>query len=108
MKNAIGWLAIVLAVLSLAPSLVPGAMSIMGLLASLGALIISVFSVSHGIKKHFNITLIIVVLGVFFINDALRVWESITIPINVKLTMYSLFGLVVLGSIFYANKLSRK
>ncbi|VAW84582.1 hypothetical protein MNBD_GAMMA16-529 [hydrothermal vent metagenome] len=51
MKNAIGWLAIVLAVLSLAPSLVPGAMSIMGLLASLGALIISIFSVSHGIKS---------------------------------------------------------
>jgi len=108
MKNAIGGLAIVLAVLSLAPSFVPGAMSIIGLLISLGALIVSIFSVSHGIRNHFNITLIIVILSAFFINDALRIWESMPMPLHVKLIMYGLFGLVVLMSLFFANRLSKK
>ncbi len=108
MKNAIGWIAILLAILSLAPSFVPGAMSVMGLLASLGALIISIFAVSNGKNNHFNITLIIVVIGVFFINAALRVWEPLPMPINTKITMYGLFSLVVLTSMFFVNKLSKK
>ena len=82
-------------------------MSVMGLLASLGALIISIFAVSNGKNNHFNITLIIVVIGVFFINAALRVWEPLPMPINTKITMYGLFSLVVLTSMFFVNKLSK-
>ncbi|MEE9412563.1 MAG: hypothetical protein V3V22_05870, partial [Methylococcales bacterium] len=70
------------------------------------ALIISLLSITNGKKIYFNITLIIVVTGLFFINDALRVWQSIPVPINVKITMYSIFGLVVLISLFAARELS--
>lgn len=104
MKSVIGWLAIVLATLSLAPSFVPGAMSLMGLLTSLGALIISLLSITNGKKIYFNITLVIVVTGVLFINDALRVWQPIPMPINVKIAMYGIFGSVVLISLFAASK----
>ncbi len=108
MEKLTGWAAILLALFSLAPSLVPGAMSFLGLLVSLAALIISIFSVSSGRKIDFFITLAIVVFGVVFINDALRVWGSLPMPMNVKLTMYGLFGVVVSASIFLANKFSNK
>ena len=108
MKKITGWVAILLAVFSLAPSFVPGAISFLGLLVSLVALTISVFSVGRGRKNYFVITLAIVVFGVFFINDALRLWGSLPMPMNVKLTMYGLFGIVFLASIFSVNKLSNK
>ncbi len=108
MKSLMGWLAIVLATLSLAPSFVPGAMSLIGLLTSLGALIISLLSITKGKKIYFNITLIIIVTGVLFINDALRVWQPLPMPINAKITMYGIFGLVVLISLFAAKEISEK
>ncbi|HEB92841.1 MAG TPA: hypothetical protein ENI94_05120 [Gammaproteobacteria bacterium] len=108
MKELTGWAAILLAVFSLAPSVVPGAMSVMGLSVSLTALIISVFSVSSGRKNYFIVTLTIVVFGVFFVNDVLRVWASLPVPMNVKFTLYGLFGVVVLSSMFFAKKLSNK
>ena len=104
--KVVGWVAIVLAILSLVPSVVPGAISIMGFLVSLGALVISIFSVSSEGKKHFNITLIIVVVGILLVNDALRVWDPLPMPINAKLIMYGIFFLVVVGSMFFAKKLS--
>ncbi len=106
-KNAIGWTAILLAVLSFAPSLVPGVASVMGLLISLVALIISIFAVSTGRKIYFNITLVIVIAGMFLVNEALRVWSPLPMPINAKLTMYGLFTLVVLASVIFAHKLSK-
>ncbi len=80
----------------------------MGFLVSLAALIISVFSVSSSRQSYFIITLIIVSFSVFFINDALRVWASLPMPMNIKLTIYGLFGVVVSVSVFSANKLSNK
>lgn len=107
MKVIIGWVAIILAILSLAPSIVPGAVSVMGLLISLGALIISVFSISVGHKNYFNITLAITFFDVFFVNDALRIWGSLPSLINAKITMYGLFFLVVFACLFFATKLSK-
>ncbi len=105
-KKALGWLSILLAILSLAPSFVPGAMSIIGLFVSLVALVISIFSVSYSKNNHYKITLIIVIVGIVFINDALRVWQPLPIPFNIKITLYSIFVLVVLACMFFANKLS--
>ena len=105
-KNTIGWLSILLATLSLAPSFVPGAMSVMGLLVSLTALVISIFSVSYNKSNYYKITFIIVIVGVVFINDALRIWQPLPMPFNVKITMYSIFFLVVLVCMIFAKKLS--
>jgi hypothetical protein len=70
------------------------------------ALIISLLSITKGKKIYFNITLIIIVTGVLFINDALRVWQPLPMPINAKITMYGIFGLVVLISLFAAKEIS--
>ena len=67
----IGWITILTAILSLAPSVVPGGVSLMGLMISLGALFISLLSVSSGRKYYFHITLAIVSLGILFINGFL-------------------------------------
>ena len=53
MKKVIGWIAVSISVFSLAPSVVPGAMSLMGLLASIFALVLSVFSVEKGKRVYF-------------------------------------------------------
>ena len=105
MNNIIGWAAITLAVLSLAPSIVPGAVSIMGLFISVLALIISIFSVTDKSKKYFNITLMIVFAGVFLVNDALRIWEPLPMPMDSKILIYAVFFLVVIGIVVFVRKL---
>jgi len=106
MKRVVGWLAILMAAFSLAPSVVPGAMSLMGLGLSLLSLVLSVFSIKKGNKKHFDITLIFVVFGVFLLNDALRLWERLAMPLNVKLAAYGVFFIVVVGCKVVAERLS--
>lgn len=105
-KNMMGCLSILLAILSLAPSFVPGGMSVIGLFISLTALVISIFSVSYNKSNYYKITLTTVIVGVVFINDALRVWQPLPMPFNAKITMYSLFFLVVLVCMIFAKKLS--
>jgi hypothetical protein len=82
----------------------------MGLAFSLIALFISLFSINKKIgKKYFNITLFIVLIGVVLINDVLRVWESLPIPLSNKLTLYAVFSVLALCAIFLAKwLLSRK
>ena len=106
-KKITGWLAILLALLFLLPSFVPGAMSILAFLASLDVLVVALFSVSRGRRNHFNATLVIVVSGVLFINDGLRLWDPLPMPINFKPTMYGIFFMVVLACVIAASQLSR-
>jgi phosphatidylserine synthase len=81
-------------------------MAVIGLFVSLAALVISVFSVSYTKNNHYKITLTIVIVGVVFINDALRVWQPLPMPFDIKIALVSIFILVVLACIFFANKLS--
>lgn len=106
-KHTIGWIAVILAILSLAPSIVPGVMSLIGLMVSLGALVLSISSVGDGKNTYFKVTLSIVIAGLFLVNDALRVWEPLPMSINIKLSLYAIVSFVVLVSIFSANKLSK-
>jgi len=109
MKNTIGWVAILLAVFSLAPSIVPGAMSLMGLLIALFSLIVSVFSVAQNRKSYFNITLVIVLLGILVANDTLRLWGSLAeAPVQFKLTTYGISFLVIVGCALAANGLNNR
>ncbi len=106
MKKFIGWLAIILAILSLAPSIVPGAMSLIGLLVSLFSLILSIFSVEINNRKFFIITLSIVVFGVFLLNGVLRVWEPLPMPGDTRLMVYGVLALIIAGSGIAASQLS--
>lgn len=101
-----GWLAIALALFALAPSIVPGAFSVFGLLISLIALIVSVFSVKEKGRKYFTITMIIVIVSVFLVNDGLRIWQPLEMPINMKLVLYGLFCFVVMVCAFLVARLA--
>ena len=106
MSMVADWLAIALALFALAPSIVPGALSVFGLLISLVALIVSVFSVKKIGKKYFTITMAIVFVSVFLVNDGLRIWKPLEMPINIKLTLYGLFFFVVMGCVFLVARLA--
>lgn len=100
----IGWISILLAILSLVPSIVPGAMSIFGLLISLIALIISVFSVRKQTSQYFLSTITIVIVGLFLVNDGLRIWDPLEMPITFKLVLYSIFLIVVVCCVLVVRK----
>ena len=106
MSIVVGWLAIALALFGLAPSFVPGAFSVFGLLISLIALIVSVFSVKEKGRKYFTTTMIIVVVSVFLVNDGLRIWKPLEMPIYVKLTLYGIFFLVAMVCAFLVARLT--
>ena len=106
MSIVAGWLAIALALFGLAPSFVPGAFSVFGLLISLVALIVSVFSVKEKGRKYFTITMIVVLVSVFLVNDGLRIWKPLEMPIYVKLTLYGIFFLVAMVCTFLVARLA--
>ena len=106
MSIVAGWLAIALALFALAPSFVPGAFSVFGLLISLVALMVSVFSVRKKGRKYFTTTMIIVLVSVFLVNDGLRIWKPLEMPIYVKLTLYGIFFLVAMVCAFLVARLA--
>jgi len=106
MSMVAGWLAIALALFALALSVVPGASSVLGLLISLVALIVSVFSVKKKGKKYFTITMAIVFVSVFLVNDGLRIWKPLEMPIYVKLTLYGIFFFVAMVCAFLVARLA--
>ncbi len=95
-----------ISIFSLAPSVVPGAMSLIGLLISIFALVLSVFSVAKGRRGYFIATLITVIFGMLVANDTLRLWGAFSgVPVQLKLPAYSVFFLSVIGCMLWANKL---
>lgn len=98
MKTITGIIAIILAVFSLLLSIVPGAMSILGFLISLVALVLAIFSVSMSNRIYYYATLGIVSVGMFVFNDGLRFWDPLPMPMSFKLTLYGIFFIAVLVS----------
>jgi hypothetical protein len=108
-KKLIGWIAILIAVFSLAPSLVPGAMSLIGLAIGLVSLVLSLLSINKNNKIYFQITVVVVVLGTIFVNDTLRLVGALPeIPITFKLSIYGITAFVVIGCWAAAEKLYKK
>jgi len=108
MSMIAGWFSVALVLVSLAPSIVPGAFSVLGLLISLIALVISVFSVRKSGKKYFITTITIVVISVLLVNDGLRIWGPLEMPINMKLVLYGICCFVIISCSFLANKLANE
>ena len=100
-RTLTGWLAISLALFSLVPSIVPGALSIFGLMLALTALLISIVSVKTAGKRYFSVTLAIVVIGVLFVNDGLRLWSPLAMAGELRLTLYGISGLTIIGCIVF-------
>ena len=89
-KQMIGWLAVILSVFSLAPSYVPGAISLLGLLVSLLALVLSLASITANQRLYFTVVLVIVLVGLFLVNDTLRLYGGIPrVPLHFKIVIYA-------------------
>lgn len=101
-----GWLAVTLAILSLVPSFVPGAASVIGLLMSLLALPLSLFSIRKRGSHYFRIVLGIVVIGMLLVNDSLRIWATHPIPIGVQAALVALACIIIGACVLVARKLA--
>ena len=86
------------ATLVLAPSVVPGAMSMLASYIALLALITSIITIKSGDIFYFKITAIISAIGIFIVNDGLRLYGSLPqIPLLYKLSMYGVFIIICEG-----------
>lgn len=103
--RVIGWLSILIATLLLALSLVPGAMSIIASYLALITLIASIVSCKSGSDFYFKSTAIITAIGIFIVNDGLRVVGSLPqTPLMYKLAVYGFFITTCLLARRYVRK----
>jgi hypothetical protein len=72
-----GWMSILVVTLVLAPSVVPGAMSMLASYIALMSLITSIITIKSGDVFYFKITAIISAIGLFIVNDGLRLYGSL-------------------------------
>ena len=93
------------ATLVLAPSVVPGAMSMLASYIALLALITSIITIKSGDIFYFKIIAIISSIGIFIVNDGLRLYGSLPqIPLLYKLSMYGIFIIICVLAGLYAKK----
>jgi hypothetical protein len=98
-------MSIVVATLVLAPSVVPGAMSILASFIALLALITSIITIKSGNVFYFKITAIISAIGIFIVNDGLRLYGSLPqTPLLYKLSVYGVFIIICALASLYAKK----
>jgi hypothetical protein len=107
MSKIIGWIAIVVSIFALLPSIVPGAFSLFGLMLSVVAMVLSLFSVKRNGQRYVKATALTVAANVFVVNDALRIWEPLPMPLLIRLGLYGLMLAVLLICITIAYKLGR-
>ena len=104
----IGWISIILSVLSLAPSIAPGAMSLIGFLISMVALVMSIISINTGSTFYFKSSIFVVCIGIFVVNDGLRLYGSLPQVIwQYKITAYCIFILVCIFGVFFSKRHSK-
>ena len=109
MRVVIGVVSIILVVLSLAPNVVPGAMSIIGLGFTLFALVLSVSSIEKGKPLYFNATLALSVFAILVANDTTRVyWAMPGVSAGFKVGVYLFSIAVIVGCIYFVKKQLRR
>jgi hypothetical protein len=95
MSMMAGWMAIVLVLFATVISIVPGAISVAGLVISMLAVVVSLFSIKKHGRKYFGATISLALVGIFLVNDGLRIWSSLPLPINIKIGLYGVALLVL-------------
>lgn len=100
-------IAVSLALFALGPSVMPGAFSVFGLLISLVALMISVLSVANAGKKYYRAVMAIIIFGLLMVNDGLRLWNPLELPVNDKLALYAIFIIVALVCTIIVNRIAQ-
>lgn len=105
MSKWIGRLAVVVAIFALVPGILPGAVSLFGVMLSMLALVLSLFSIRKNGVGYFRVTVIIVIAGILLTNDALRVWAPIPMPLDVRLILYAMALFIVVICTLVAYRL---
>lgn len=105
MSKVAGWMAIVLVLFAVVISIVPGVISAMGLVISMLAVVVSLFSIKKNGRKYFGVTISLALAGTFLVNDGLRIWNPLLLPLNIKIGLYSVVLLVFAVCTFAAYKL---
>jgi len=104
----IGWFTVILAIFALLPNLMPGAVSLFGLLLSLIVLLLSTLSVKKGNAAFFKVTMVITAIVILFVNDTLRLWGSIETPILIKVFLYITICIIYVLSALIVIKIQIK
>jgi hypothetical protein len=103
--KVLGWACILIALLVLAPSVVPGAMSVLASFIVLLTLILSSTTIKIGELFYFKATAIISGINMFFVNDSLRFYGSLSqISWQYKLGFYAVFICICVLTIYHAKK----
>lgn len=93
-------LLVIISLLLLVPSFVPGAMSVLAFYSSIFVLALSILTVKRGRSWCFNMTALSVTIGTLFINDFLRLFESIpTASWTSKGILYAVLAVTILTGI---------
>ena len=100
----LGWISIVVSLFILAPSFVPGAMSILASYIALLALLTSIVTIKNGNLFYFKTTAIVSAINIFIVNDGLRLYGSLPqIAWFYKISVYSIFITICALTIRYAK-----
>ena len=100
----IGRLSILIALLSIVFSFVPGAVSAIGFLISIAAVIGSIISTNSGSSFYFKISVMFVGIGLFAINDGLRLIGSLLgVSWGYQWVAYSLFIVICILGYFFSK-----
>ncbi|GAA4094828.1 hypothetical protein [Zhongshania borealis] len=101
----LGWVSIVVSILILAPSFVPGAISILASYIALLAILASIITIKSGSILYFKITASISAVNIFVVNDGLRIYGSLPeISWLYKVSIYCAFIATCALTIVYSKK----
>lgn len=103
--KVLGWMCIIIEVLVLAPSFVPGAMSALASFITLLMLAISINTIKAGNLFYFRVTAIISGINIFIVNDSLRLYGSLPqVSWAFQVILYSIFIAICAFAIYFAKK----
>jgi hypothetical protein len=103
--KVLGWMCILIEVMLLAPSIVPGAMSAVASFIAILILVISIVTIKTGNLFYFKFTAVISGISIFIVNDSLRLYGSLPqVPWEYQVSFYSLFIIICSLAIYYAKR----
>lgn len=104
----LGWVAVIIGILAIGPSLVPGSISVIGLYISILSLIMAMVSVKSGSYLYLKIVTVVYVLGVLLFNDGSRLFfANPNMTLEYKGYIYSILT-VFLIAVGYMIKTAKK
>ena len=104
----LGWFSIVITILALAPSFVPGAMSLFAFYLSLVMLVTSIATIKRTGDFYFKTTAIVVCVGMLIINDYIRLFGSFSHATwGEKLGMYAFYMVIYIIGFLKVKRCSK-